>query len=117
MGDNGNLDAVFSALADPTRRAVVTQLLSGPSRAGDLAEAVSMSAPALSRHLRVLRLAGLIIEDRVVDDARVRQYRLQPAAFAPVRDWVTQVEAMWVEQLDSFKDRVEALARKGKGGS
>ena len=57
-----DLDAAFAALADSTRRAVIRELLRAPLRAGELAERVDMSAPALSRHLRVLREAGLIVE-------------------------------------------------------
>lgn len=87
-----DLDAAFAALADSTRRAVIRQLLRAPLRAGELAERVGMSAPALSRHLRVLREAGLIVEDGVEHDARVSVYTLGLDAFAPVRNWLEQVE-------------------------
>ena len=65
---------VFSALADPTRRAVVELLRQKPLRAGELADTLGMSAAALSRHLRVLRRNGLIVDDAIDEDARVRLY-------------------------------------------
>jgi DNA-binding transcriptional ArsR family regulator len=103
-----NLDVAFAALADSTRRAVIRELLRAPLRAGELAERVQMSAPALSRHLRVLREAGLIVEDGVEHDARVSVYRLDLEAFAPVRTWLDEVEEHWHEQLASFKAYAEA---------
>ena len=71
------LDATLAALADPTRRRVVELLRERPRRAGELAEAFGVSAPAMSRHLRVLRTRGLVEEERVDEDARVRVYRLR----------------------------------------
>lgn len=108
------LDVAFSALADPTRREVVRALLEQPRRAGDLARMVSMSPPALSRHLRVLRRAGLIVEQGAEHDARVRIYRLSPAAFAPVREWLDEVESLWQEQLDAFKAHAERSRSGGR---
>jgi DNA-binding transcriptional ArsR family regulator len=103
-----DLDTAFAALADSTRRAVIRELLRAPLRAGELAERVEMSAPALSRHLRVLREAGLIVEDGVEHDARVSVYKIDLEAFAPVRNWLDEVEQHWQEQLASFKDYAEA---------
>jgi DNA-binding transcriptional ArsR family regulator len=103
-----DLDVAFAALADSTRRAVIRQLLRAPLRAGELAERVDMSAPALSRHLRVLREAGLIVEDSVEHDGRVSVYKVDLKAFAPVRSWLDEVEETWHEQLASFKDYAEA---------
>jgi DNA-binding transcriptional ArsR family regulator len=108
-----DLDAAFAALADSTRRAVIRELLRGPLRAGELSERVEMSPPALSRHLRVLREAGLIVEDGVEHDARVSVYKLHLDAFAPVRRWLDQVEEHWHEQLASFK----AYAESSRGAS
>lgn len=101
------LDAAFSALADSTRRALIRELLREPLRAGTLAERVNMSPPALSRHLRVLREAALIVEEGVEHDARVRIYRVNLEAFAPVRRWLDEVEAHWHEQLAAFKAYAE----------
>jgi DNA-binding transcriptional ArsR family regulator len=104
------VDAAFTALADPTRRAVVQLLRQGPRRAGDLAAALELTPPGLSRHLRVLRHAGLIADDEPKDDARVRLYRLEPAGFAPLRDWIDELEAFWGDQLAAFKAHAEAQA-------
>lgn len=103
-----DLDTAFAALADSTRRAVIRELLRSPLRAGELAERVEMSAPALSRHLRVLREAGLIVEDGVEHDARVSVYKVDLEAFAPVRNWLDEVEEHWHAQLASFKEYAEA---------
>jgi len=104
------LDAAFTALADPTRRAVVQLLREGPRRAGDLAAALDLTPPGLSRHLRVLRRAGLIDDDEPEEDARVRLYRLEPAGFAPLRDWIDEIEAFWGDQLAAFKAHAEKQA-------
>ena len=106
------LDAQFVALADPTRRRVIEALRGGELRAGDLAAAVSMSPPALSRHLRALRRAGLVVERNPHDDARVRLYSLQPGAFGRLRSWLDDVEAYWGEQLQAFKTHAERNSRR-----
>jgi DNA-binding transcriptional ArsR family regulator len=108
------VDRTLSALADPSRRGAVDLLRSGPRRAGELARALSLSPPAMSRHLRVLRRAGLIEEAGGGDDARVRRYRLRRRPFTALRSWTEEVEAFWAEQLDSFKSHVEARARGGR---
>lgn len=109
------LDVAFGALADRTRREVVQVLLKQPRRAGELARMVSMSPPALSRHLRVLRRAGVIVEQGAEDDARVRIYSLSPSAFAPLREWLDEVESLWQEQLGAFKAHAERYhAARGK---
>jgi DNA-binding transcriptional ArsR family regulator len=105
--DVATLDTAFTALADPTRRAVIRALLHRPRRAGELAQHVDMSPPALSRHLRVLRKAGLIVERSVEEDARVRVYSVERRAFAPVRGWLAEVEELWHSQLESFKQHAE----------
>jgi DNA-binding transcriptional ArsR family regulator len=71
-----------------------------------------MSAPAMSRHLRVLRTTGLVEEDSLEEDARVRIYRLRPEPFAALRSWLDEVESFWGDQLGSFKAHVE----KRRGG-
>jgi DNA-binding transcriptional ArsR family regulator len=110
-----DLDATLSALADPTRRQVVDQLRNGPRRAGELAAAAEMSAPAMSRHLRVLRTSGVVQAEGVDDDARLRMYRLRPEPFVALQAWLDQVEAFWGEQLGAFKAHTERRARKGGG--
>jgi DNA-binding transcriptional ArsR family regulator len=98
-----HLSAAFGALSDPSRRYMIRLLLQKPRRAGELAECVDMSPQALSRHLRVLRKAGLVFEQGIERDARVRIYRVQAAAFQPVQDWMAQVESLWQRQLQAFK--------------
>lgn len=108
-----NLDQTLLALADPTRRRVVDLLRRTPQRAGDIAEALSVSPPRLSRHLRVLRNSGLIEDSAIEQDARVRLYRLRPERFAIVRAWLEEVEAFWAAELSAFKAHAEgARARR-----
>lgn len=106
------IDNTLSALADPTRRRVIDLLRKQPYRAGELADAFHMSGPAMSRHLRVLRTRGLIEEDRVADDARVRVYRLRRKPFADLKAWLEHVEAFWSDQMNSFKEHAERTRGK-----
>jgi DNA-binding transcriptional ArsR family regulator len=99
---------VFEALADPRRRQVVQMLSVRPRRAGELANAAGMSAPAMSRHLRTLLDAGLIEDERTRDDARLRVFRLRPQSFVAVQAFLDQLQADWNVQLRSFKRHVEA---------
>ena len=101
------LDDTLSALADPTRRRVVDLLRKRPRRAGELAAAFKVSAPAMSRHLRVLRTRGLVEEERVEDDARVRVYRLRKEPFRDLQAWLAEVETFWADQLRAFKAHAE----------
>lgn len=107
------LDAAFGALADPTRRGVVRLLQARARRAGELAEHLDVTPPALSRHLKVLREAGLVVEEALPEDARVRLYRLDGAAFATARAWLDEVEDHWREQLAAFRDYAERTRRPG----
>ena len=109
-------DLVFTALADPTRRAVSRALANQPRRAGELAGDVGMSPPALSRHLRVLRHAGMIVEQGTKDDARVRIYTLAPGALVRVRTWLDEIEGYWSEQLAAFKAHAEGTAATSASG-
>ena len=108
-----HLDGTLAALADPTRRRVVDLLRKRPHRAGELARAFRVSPPAMSRHLRVLRTRGLVEEDRVENDARVRVYRLRPEPFHELQNWLHELEAFWADQLGAFKARAERT-RKGR---
>lgn len=104
------VDAALAALADPTRRAVIDLLARGVQRPGELSDALGLSPPALSRHLRVLKRSGLVIDDEPAHDARVRLYRLKPERFAPLHDWVGGITALWSEQLAAFKAHAEKRA-------
>ena len=109
------LDDTLAALADPTRRGVVDLLRRRPRRAGELASAFGVSPPAMSRHLRVLRRRGLIEEERVEDDARVRVYRLRQERFSELQEWLKQVEAVWTDQLEAFKEHAERTRTPNAG--
>jgi DNA-binding transcriptional ArsR family regulator len=114
LGADAAVGPALAALSDPTRRAVVSLLAHGPQRAGDIAAALAMSPPTLSRHLRVLRKGGLVADEEPEHDARVRLYRLQPQALSPLRDWLAELESFWSDQLQAFKAHAESKAAKGR---
>jgi len=105
------LDRTLAALADPTRRAIVERLRTGPQRPSEVADALSMSRPAMSRHLRVLRRAGLVAQETLEDDARARLVSLRTEPLTRLRAWVEDVEAMWADQLQAFKVHAERAHR------
>lgn len=107
------LDRTFAALAEPTRLAVVRLLGGGPRRSSELASELSTSRPAMSRHLRVLRRAGLVEEEALEVDARARVYHLRHEAFSALRGWLEEVEAFWGDQLAAFKAHAERRGRPG----
>jgi DNA-binding transcriptional ArsR family regulator len=109
------LNATLAALADRNRRAVIDLLKEQPRRAGEIASALSMTPPALSRHLRVLRRSGLIDEQGVEEDARVRIYRLRKEPFDQLRGWLGEVESFWTGELAAFRDHVERSKGRRRG--
>lgn len=102
-----SLDRVLTALADPHRRRAVELLRERPRRAGDLADALGLSAPAMSKHLRALKQSGLVEESHPDFDARVRVYSLKSGAMDGLKAWVDETERRWAHQLASFKAQVE----------
>jgi len=102
-----DIDHTLAALADPVRREVIDLLRRQPRRASELADVLSLTRPAMSRHLRVLRKAGLVSEREPEDDARVRVYRLEPEPFGALRGWLEEVEGFWGDQLEAFKAHAE----------
>ena len=108
---SARIDQVFSALADPHRRQAVELLGQRPHRAGELADALGLPAPAMSRHLRQLKQCGLITETHPAFDARVRIYALKDGAMTDLKQWLAQTEALWVNQLAAFKAHVEKSGR------
>ena len=102
------MEGVFLALADPTRRRVIELLGDRARRAGELAEAAGTSAPVMSRHLRILLESGLVADERVPDDARLRIFRLRREPVLALRAWLDQLQAHWSEQLGAFKRHVDA---------
>jgi DNA-binding transcriptional ArsR family regulator len=111
------IDQAFDALAEPTRRRVVELLLDHPRSAGELAAASSMSSPAMSKHLRVLRKSGLVSEKPSERDARVRVYSLRPEPFMTLADWMAEVQEFWNEQLGSFKEYADKRSEGEGDGS
>jgi DNA-binding transcriptional ArsR family regulator len=107
-----DLDQTLSALADPSRRAIVELLREGPQRPSDVADRLSISRPSLSRHLRVLRTAGLVDAELVESDARARLVQLKRAPFTQLGSWVGEVEAFWSDQLDAFKEHAERVHKR-----
>jgi DNA-binding transcriptional ArsR family regulator len=101
------LAPLFQALADPTRLGVVQLLSEGPRRAGELAAEAGVSPPAMSKHLRVLLEAGVVVDERPPGDARVRVFRLRPESVVGLQAWLDQLQAQWDDQLRSFKQHVE----------
>lgn len=107
LPDRDGVDLTLAALADPVRRRSVELLAARPRRAGELAETIGVSAPVMSRHLRVLRNADLVAEEHPPFDARVRVYSLRAASMGALKAWLAEAEAGWSQQLAAFKDHVE----------
>jgi DNA-binding transcriptional ArsR family regulator len=109
-----NLDAIFSALADPTRRAIVARLATGEATVLELAAPFEISLPAISRHLKVLERAGLISRGR---EAQRRPCQLRAAALDEITRWTQHTQKAWserLEQLDDYLKTLQAKARKEK---
>src|ERR687889_1025224 len=103
------LSATFAALADPTRRAILARLASGECSVTELAEPFEMTMPAVSKHLRVLERAGLIVRGR---EAQWRPCRLQPAPLKEVADWVEQYRVSWEQRFDRLEHYLQELKTK-----
>ena len=106
------LHETFAALGEPHRLAVVQLLRSEPRRPAELATELSMSRPALSRHLRVLRKSGLVEEQSLEGDLRGRVYQLRREAFSELQEWLTEMEAFWNAQLQAFKSHAESKTNR-----
>jgi DNA-binding transcriptional ArsR family regulator len=107
-----NLDHVFAALADPTRRAIVERLLaSGDLTVGEIARPFRISAPAITRHLQVLESAGLI-EKRI--DRQFRVVRARPEALRPIGSWFERQQRHWSDAFDRLEAVVAAETPKRK---
>jgi DNA-binding transcriptional ArsR family regulator len=101
------LDAAFTALADPTRRAIISRLAQGEAGVLELAGRFPMSQPAISKHLKVLETAGLISRRR---DAQRRPCRLEPGRLKDLADWVGSYREFWeasFERLDDYLDQLQ----------
>ena len=107
-GQPQNLDAVFAALADPTRRAILARLAAGEASVNEIAAPFEMSQPAVSKHLKVLEQAGLI--ERDVDKQR-RPARLKAAPMAAAVDWLEEFKQFWSSSFDRLDGLLEELKR------
>jgi DNA-binding transcriptional ArsR family regulator len=97
------MDSVLQALADPSRRALLEILRDHPASAGELAEALPIARPGVSRHLRVMRDAGLV---EVRQDAQRRIYSLRPEAFMELDEWLESYRALWRNRLDALHTEI-----------
>ncbi len=104
------VDPLMQALGDPVRLRVVELLSASPRRSGELAVDLGVPAPAMSKHLRVLLQARIVVDERHPEDARVRMFRLRPEPVVALRAWLDQLQAHWDEQLGAFKDHVDRKA-------
>jgi DNA-binding transcriptional ArsR family regulator len=105
------LSATFSALADPTRRAILARLVLGETSVSELAEPFDMSLPAVSKHLKVLEHAGLISRSR---EAQWRPCRIEPEALIGVDSWLEDYRRLWNERFDRLESYLKKLQAKGK---
>ncbi|WP_119458239.1 metalloregulator ArsR/SmtB family transcription factor [Rhodospirillaceae bacterium SYSU D60014] len=99
-----SLDSAFHALADPTRRAVVSRLTKGPARVKELAEPFDMGLPSFMKHLRVLEKDGLISSEKV---GRVRICRINTERLAAAEAWLSEQRELWQARTDRLADYVE----------
>ncbi|MBI4588982.1 MAG: metalloregulator ArsR/SmtB family transcription factor [Candidatus Rokubacteria bacterium] len=106
---SSSLDATFSALADPTRRAILERLARGESTVTELAEPFDMSLPAVSKHLKVLRNAGLLAREK---DGRVHRCCLAGGPMRNAALWIARYRSFWGRQLDALAEHLNPLERK-----
>ena len=111
LNQEQTLDAMFQALADPTRRRMVERLSRGSASVSELAEPFSMSLPAVTQHLQVLEASGLVESEKT---GRVRTCRLKPAAMTEAERWLADQRAAWEARLDRLEAYVKTLERAPK---
>jgi len=110
-GTTGRLDATFAALADPTRRAILSRLMKGEASVMELAEPFDMSQPAISKHLKVLERAGLVSRGR---DAQRRPVRLEARPLRDANEWLENYRRFWAESFQRLDVVLEELKRRDK---
>lgn len=103
------LTLTFTALSDPTRRAILAKLSRGESTVQDLAKPFAISAPAITKHLKVLENAGLISRGR---DAQYRPCRIEPDALKEVADWIGDYKKFWEESFDRLDEYLKTMTQK-----
>ncbi len=104
--DENDLDATFSALADPTRRAILARLATGDATVNELAEPFDLSLPAISKHLKVLERSGLISRGR---RAQFRPCHLEPEPLDGAVDWIERNRRVWTERFDQLEQHLRDL--------
>jgi DNA-binding transcriptional ArsR family regulator len=108
------VETALKALADPSRRTLVEALSRGPVTAGELAAMLPIARPGVSRHLRVLREAGLV---DVHPDAQRRVYELRPEPLAEVDEWLGRYRGLWTQRLDALHTEVARGKREPRSGT
>src|SRR5918993_322596 len=103
------LSQTFAALADPTRRAILARLAQGDATVTELAAPFEMTLPGVSKHLKVLQNAGLVVQGR---DAQWRPCRLDPARLRDIDGWLEQYRRIWNERLERLDDYLRELQRR-----
>jgi DNA-binding transcriptional ArsR family regulator len=103
------INRVFQALADPTRRAVIERLCTGPAAMSELAQPFDMALPSFSQHLNVLENCGLV---RSTKSGRVRTYRLAPRPLELAEDWMVRQRAIWNRRLDQLDDYLQQMKKE-----
>jgi DNA-binding transcriptional ArsR family regulator len=103
------LDRVFAALADPTRRAILARLAKGEATVNQLVAPFELSQPTISKHLKVLEGAGLITRGR---EAQWRPCKIEPQALKPVDEWLENYRRLWEQRLDRLEDYLRELQAK-----
>lgn len=98
---SAQLDRIFHALSDPSRRGMLDRLSRGPASVKELAQPLSMGLPSVLKHLRVLEEGGIVLSQK---RGRVRTYRIEPAALAMVEEWLAKRKAMWDRQFDRLDE-------------
>ncbi|HVK25305.1 MAG TPA: metalloregulator ArsR/SmtB family transcription factor [Actinokineospora sp.] len=114
LNQRHELDLVFQALADPTRRGMVERLGRGPASVSELAKPLAMSLPAVVQHLAVLEASGLVKSEKV---GRVRTCRIEPKALNMAEQWITERKASWERRFDRLGDLLAETETPEKGTS
>ncbi len=110
MMTSDQLNRTFAALADPTRRAILARLRSGEATVKELAEPFPISAPAVTKHLKVLQRAGLITQGR---EAQWRPCRIEAGPLKEAAGWIDQFRQLWSERFDRLDDYLQEMQEEG----
>lgn len=113
-GDEDRLSETFAALASSTRRAILARLADGAATVNELAEPFDMKLPAVSKHIKVLERAGLVVRGQ---QAQYRPVALDPAPLEEVASWAAQYRPMWEASFDRMDDYLEQLRNRREGAS